>query len=118
MLNAELIRPLGSLSLILVVLFGVAWFVKRFKSKQSQSTAIARIVGGVTLGARERVVVVEIANRWIIVGLAGGRMSALANLDAMPQEESAQAATPCGTILKNNNTLNDFASSVQQAINK
>jgi flagellar protein FliO/FliZ len=51
-----------------------------------QSSAAAKIVGGVSVGNRERVVVVEVADLWIVVGVAPGRVNALAT---MPRQKTA-----------------------------
>jgi flagellar protein FliO/FliZ len=98
----------------LLVLFALAWLLKRTKNKRSQGGAIVRVVGGVALGARERVVVVEIANRWIVVGVSSGRMSALANLDAGAVDSlSAEASGDSKADLPK-----DFSSIVQKVVNE
>ncbi|HAN55494.1 MAG TPA: flagellar assembly protein FliO, partial [Betaproteobacteria bacterium] len=44
-----------------------------------------RVVGGVSVGGRERVLIVEVADQWIVVGVAPGRVNALAT---MPRQEN------------------------------
>jgi flagellar protein FliO/FliZ len=41
-------------------------------------------VGALSVGARERILVVEVGDQWIVVGASPGRMNALAS---MPRQE-------------------------------
>lgn len=72
-----------SLGLIVVIGFVIfmGWMVKKFNLQPLQSQAVAKIVGGVSVGQREKVIVVEIADQWIIVGVAPGRVNGLATMD-------------------------------------
>lgn len=72
-----------SLGLVVVIGFVVfmGWMVKKFNLQPLQSQAVAKIVGGVSVGQREKVIVVEIADQWIIVGVAPGRVNGLATIE-------------------------------------
>ncbi len=70
---------------VLAVMAGVAWLFKRFGLANSMGgNAVAKVVGGVSVGTRERVMVVEVGEQWIVVGVAPGRVNALATL---PRQE-------------------------------
>jgi flagellar protein FliO/FliZ len=75
-------------------------------------------VGSASVGTRERVVVLELGDRWLVVGVAPGHVSAIANLekgvatnddkaDSVKVNADAQASTAgtlalsFGKILKN-----------------
>ena len=45
-----------------------------------------RVVGGVSVGTRERVVVLEVADTWLVVGVAPGQVQ---TLHTLPRQESA-----------------------------
>jgi flagellar protein FliO/FliZ len=121
MFNIDLVRSIASLSFVLIVLFALAWLLKRTKGKTLSRTSVARVVGGVALGARERVVVVEIASRWIVVGLSSGHMSALANLEAItcdapaPLENAGTQAAPSKDV-DPKGILKDFSSFVRNVV--
>ncbi|WP_307727500.1 flagellar biosynthetic protein FliO, partial [Massilia sp. AB1] len=94
----SLMQTILALVLVLAVLAGLAWFLKRFAPKMmGGSNANLRLVGALNLGARERIVVVEVGNQWIVVGASPGRINALAT---MPRQEGVEgtatvaAATP------------------------
>lgn len=83
---------------VLALMAGVAWLFKRFGLTQNLSgNAAAKIIGGVSVGTRERVMVVEVGDQWIVVGVAPGRVNALAT---MPRQEhvAAQPAKANGPV--------------------
>jgi flagellar protein FliO/FliZ len=53
-----------------------------------------KLVGSLSVGTRERILVVEVGEQWIVVGASPGRMNALAT---MPRQESANRPSrpPC-----------------------
>lgn len=77
-----LFRMLLGLIAVLAVMALIVWAMKRFTPGSLGQASVVSIVGGVSVGTRERVVVVEVADRWLVVGVAPGQISSLANLDA------------------------------------
>lgn len=69
----------------LVVVLGVmalfAWGAKRFLPGVASQPSVIRVVGGASVGSRERVVVLEVAGRWLVVGVASGQVTQIANLE-------------------------------------
>ncbi|WP_020166550.1 MULTISPECIES: flagellar biosynthetic protein FliO [Methylotenera] len=78
--TVSLFKTIFGLAVVLGVMAALAWFAKRMAGRQGNSHSVARIVGGVSVGSRERVVVVEVGNRWLVVGVAAGQVNAIANL--------------------------------------
>ncbi len=76
----SLVRMLIGLAIVLCVLAVVAWVMKKtMRGKLGHQNAI-KVVDGVTVGTRERVMVLEVADRWLVVGVAAGQVTGLANL--------------------------------------
>lgn len=100
-------KTLLGLLVVLAVMAGVAWMTKRLAGKSGASYSVARIVGGVSVGTRERVVVVEVGKRWLVVGVTAGSVSAIANLS---QDDGAVLMSS-----GHGNGTADSASDVQQA---
>ena len=75
-----LLQVLLGLIVVLGLLAALAWVLRRFNSAKGLGNADIRVIGGVSVGNRERVVVVEIADQWIVVGVAPGRVSAVATM--------------------------------------
>ncbi len=87
----SLLKMLMGLLVVLAIMALVAWLIKRWVPGVAQQQAVARIVGGVSLGTREKLVVVEVANRWIVLGVAPGSVTGIANLE--PGDSAALSAS-------------------------
>lgn len=88
-------QALVGLLIVLGMLYGFFWLLRRFGPVQSGAQGVVKVVGGVMLGPRERLVVVEVENTWVLVGVASGHVSALHTL-AKPEgvDTSALPASP------------------------
>lgn len=104
----SLLQTLVGLIVVLAVLAGAAWAMKRFGINKALAGTTVKIIGGVSVGNRERILVVEVADQWIVVGVAPGRVNTLAT---MPRQEAPAApiAPPGG---------NNFAAWLKQTIDK
>jgi flagellar biosynthetic protein FliO len=69
------------LILVLALIAGLAWAMKKLNHAKIGNQSVAKIVGGVSVGSRERVVVVEIGGHWVVVGVASGQVTSLANFN-------------------------------------
>jgi flagellar protein FliO/FliZ len=85
----SLMQTTFALLFVLALLVGGAWFLKRFGPKNlGGAGGTVKLVGSLSLGTRERILVVEVGDQWIVVGASPGRMNALAT---MPRQENAEA---------------------------
>jgi len=67
-----------ALAFVVGVLFLVAYLLRRVNGGRGfGSHGPLRVVGGLMLGTRERIVLVEIADTWLIVGLVPGQIRTL-----------------------------------------
>nr|WP_229445937.1 flagellar biosynthetic protein FliO [Massilia sp. LC238] len=85
--TGSLLQTILALMLVLGLLLGLAWFMKRFGARVMGASANVKLVGALNIGGRERIMVVEVGNQWIVVGASPGRVNALAT---MPRQEGAQ----------------------------
>jgi flagellar protein FliO/FliZ len=105
-----LLQTIFALMFVLALLVGAAWALKRFGPKNfGGGNSNVKLVGALSVGARERILVVEVGEQWIVVGASPGRMNALAT---MPRQEGTDAAvnTPLPTA--------NFAAWLKQTIDK
>ncbi len=65
--------------ILLILILG--WMIKRIGNFPSAGKGIVKILGGVSLGPRERAVVLEAGGKRILVGVAPGRVQTLCLLD-------------------------------------
>jgi flagellar protein FliO/FliZ len=94
----SMLQVLTGLIAVLGLLAAGAWLLRRVNISKGSSGANIKIVGGVSVGTRERVLVVEVAGQWIVVGVAPGRVNALASLPKQDMSATAAAATTAATI--------------------
>jgi flagellar protein FliO/FliZ len=77
-LGAEsLLSTVGGLLLVLAIIIGGAWLFKRYGQLPMGGKGIVRVVGGASVGTRERVVVVEVENQRLLLGVAPGQVRTL-----------------------------------------
>lgn len=84
----SLLQVVLGLIVVLGLMAAAAWALKRFGVAKPAGGTTVKIVGGVSVGNRERILVVEVAGQWIVVGVAAGRVNALST---MPRQENAAA---------------------------
>jgi flagellar protein FliO/FliZ len=92
----SLFQVLFGLVAVLGVMGGIAWLLKRHGGVRMNATAPVKIVGGIPVGNREKILVVEVAGQWIVVGVAPGRVTTLATMPrpnpTVVQADAAMAA--------------------------
>ena len=66
-----------SLILVLGVVALVAWIMKRINLPQHGAASLLKVIGGVAVGQRERIVLVEVNDTWLVVGIAPGQVRTL-----------------------------------------
>lgn len=93
----SLFQVLLGLAVVLGLMAGAAWILKRLGVAKAVAGAPVRIVGGVSVGSRERIVVVEVAEQWIVVGVAPGRVNPLSTMPRQEITSAQQMQTPAAT---------------------
>lgn len=115
--TGSLLQTLFALILVLAVLGALAWFLKRYGPKVGGGSANLRVVGSLNLGGRERIVVVEVGNEWIVVGASPGRINALAT---MPRQDGHNGDTggTSAALAPHGPAAHSFADWLKQTIDK
>ncbi len=67
---------------VVLLIIGLGWIMKRVGHFSTAGKGMVRILGGVSLGPRERAVVIEAGDRRLLVGVAPGRVQTLCVLGA------------------------------------
>jgi flagellar protein FliO/FliZ len=68
--------------LVLGLIFLCAWAARRFGLQRFGGAGAVKVVASAMVGQRERVVVVEVAGTWLVLGVAAGRVNALHTMTA------------------------------------
>lgn len=66
---------------VVVLIIALGWLIKRVGNFPTAGKGMVRILGGVSLGPRERAVVIEAGGRRLLLGVAPGRVQTLCFLD-------------------------------------
>lgn len=104
-----LFQVLLALAVVIALLWGSLHLLKRLQAGRGGMGTGIKVVAATAVGPRERVVVVEIGEQWLVVGVAPGRVNALSTLprQALPESVEPQPAT-----------AKDFAAWLKQMMEK
>ena len=108
----SLLQTVLALGFVLALLGGLAWFMKRYGPKPAAGNARLRLLSSLSLGGRERIMLIEVADQWIVVGASPGRVNALATLARQEDDGSAALAPHNGPAAAN------FSEWLKQTIEK
>lgn len=103
----SLLQVFIGLVAVLLLIAATAWVAKRFGVTRGGASHVLQVISSASVGARERVVVVEVGESWLVVGVAPGSVNALMTL---PRGEIQSTPVP---------SLNtSFAAGLQHLIEK
>lgn len=80
------VEPLASGSLaklglglfvVVVLIVGMAWVMRRMGGMPGTATGALRVLGGLSMGTRERVVLIQVGETQLLLGVAPGRVQTL-----------------------------------------
>ena len=91
------------MALVLALVVGAAVMMRRIGRVPGLANEAIRTVAAAAVGTRERVVLLEIGDTWILVGVAPGQVRSLATLPKSPlpaASGSAGAGQPFAQLLQ------------------
>ena len=83
--SGSVLQVVIGLAVVLALLWGISWLLKRYSPLRGTGSGLIRIVGGAAVGQRERIVLVEVGSTWLLVGVAPGQVR---TLHTMPKTET------------------------------
>ena len=110
--SGSLLQTIFALMFVLALLIALAWAMKRYGPKALGGNSKMRVVSSLNLGGRERIVLIEVADQWIVVGASPGRINALATL---PRQEGE---LPILSSAQNGPAAANFSEWLKQTIEK
>lgn len=90
-LGGSLLQVILSLAVVLALLIGSIYLLKRLSAPRGSAAGLLRVIAGTAVGTRERVVMVEIGDTWLVLGVAPGSVTALHQL---PRQVLTTASEP------------------------
>jgi flagellar protein FliO/FliZ len=92
--TGSMLQIFFSLLLVLAAVMLVAWLLKRINLPQQRAGSMVKVLSGVAVGQRERIVLVEINDTWLVVGVAPGQVRTLHSMAKAVLPESADLPVP------------------------
>ncbi len=80
-----------SLLFIIVLIYAGAWYIRRVQNFAFSKANNLRIVSALSVGARERVILVQVGTQQLLLGVAPGSVNVLKSYDQPAIEVDAQA---------------------------
>jgi len=107
--SGSIIQIIFSLLLVLAAIVLVAWLLKRMNVAQQGSGNLIKVLGSVAVGQRERVVLVEVNDTCLVVGVGPGQIR---TLHSFPKTEDLNIDSKPSETLSANNKFSRVLSSV------
>ncbi len=107
--SAGLFQIFLALAVVIAIMLLLAWIVKRVGPIASGHQLPVKVIGGISIGNRERVMVIEVADQWLVLGVTAQQINTLAS---MPKQELPDTAT------NPNNVTAPFADWLKKTLEK
>jgi flagellar protein FliO/FliZ len=87
---ASMMQGLVGLVIVVGLIFAAAWVMKKV-APRNRSSGVVQVVGGASVGPREKVVVVRFGHQTLLLGVAPGQVSLLHIADASELTDTTMA---------------------------
>lgn len=88
----EFVQMFLGLLVVIVVIVAMAWAIRRMGYVQTRISGALKILGSISLGQRERVVLMQVGEQQLLVGIAPGQIRTLLVLEENLSVETLQPA--------------------------
>ena len=95
--SGYLVQLILGLMFVLVCIVALAWLAKRVNRFQSTTDGSLQVLGGISMGARERVVLVQVGETQLLLGVSPGRINMLHQLE-QPLEKTGTSGNGSGVM--------------------
>lgn len=90
----QIFQVIFALLLVLAIIVGAAWAMRRFSLVPGGVNSQMRVVSGVMVGTRERVVIVEVRDTWLVLGVTSEQVNVLHTLEKPLDIPEVKPAAP------------------------
>lgn len=97
-----------ALLIVLSIFFACIWALRKLNASTANSTEKMHVVGGIPLGLREKVILLQVGKKQLVLGITPGRIETLHVLEG----DDCLSKEPTMTAV----TTNGFAQKLLQAI--
>jgi len=112
MSGGYLMQLVIGLFIVLLCIVVLAWFAKKMKHFNPLADGSLRVIGGLSMGSRERVALLQVGDQQLLIGISPGRINTLHVLDTPIEMANKSTEHPAG-----NNFLDKFKTAMADANN-
>jgi len=91
MSGGYLLQLILGLLVVIACIVALAWIAKRMNRLQSSTDGNLKVLAGLNMSARDRVVLLQVGNQQLLVGVSPGRINTLHVLDEPVSNDSAES---------------------------
>lgn len=89
----SLLQVILGLAVVLAAIVGLAWLFRRMSGGMLGGSSRLRVVSGVLVGQREKVVIVELEGEWLVLGVTSHSVNLLSKMDK-PADAGTEVVQP------------------------
>jgi len=93
-IGSQLMQLVLGLGLVVALIFGLAWLLRRVQRTGPAGNQVIELVGSRALGPRDRLVLVQVGNEQVLLGVSPGSITALHVMNEPVHVPQTQNATP------------------------
>lgn len=93
-LGSGVLQVVLSLAVVVLLLVGSLYLLKRISAPRGAASGLLRVIAGTAVGPRERVVLVEVGDTWLVLGVAPGSVTPLHQLPRLAKPSADEAVIP------------------------
>jgi flagellar protein FliO/FliZ len=86
--SSHFVESILSLILVLGVIFGAAWLLKKFKGVEVAGKKQLKIVESISLGSKEKIAVIRCGEQFMLLGITPNQISHLAELTDYKEDDT------------------------------
>ena len=90
-LGGSLLQVILSLILVVLLLVGSLYLLKLLSAPRGSAAGLLRVIAGTAVGTRERVVIVEVGEVWLVLGVGAGSVT---RLHELPRQALSTTSEP------------------------
>lgn len=78
-----------ALAFIVALLFGITWAARKVSGGKMFGQGNLKVISGIALGPRERIILVEVEDSWLVIGIIPGQIRTLHRLPRVQKDSAA-----------------------------
>ena len=115
--GTSVLQVILSLAFVIVLIYAVAWYVRRLQLTTTGSGQSMRVVSALSVGTREKVVLVQVGEEQLLLGVAPGRVNLLRQFEGVAIETKESGLRGSFAKILNDSKLSSSSTSSSKASN-